>query len=97
LDYLVCGYFVKILKKISNFRKDVPNCGSLYVLIEPQIKVGPSNDPIILQTDAIRCQTVLAKLLGPLDTWIAKLRVGKESGYNMIHFTPIQVILYIHC
>ena len=41
------------------------------------------------------CQTVLSKLLGSIDTWKDKLEVGHESGYNMFHFTPIQVNIFL--
>ncbi|XP_062560006.1 glycogen debranching enzyme isoform X2 [Armigeres subalbatus] len=62
----------------------------LYVQIEPTLTVGKGAAAAQLPLEAIRCQTVIAKLMGPLQTWEAKLQVAKESGYNMVHFTPIQ-------
>ena len=51
---------------------------------------GPENENI-LPLDCIQCQTVLAKNLGPFSTWDDKLKISIESGYNFLHFTPIQV------
>ncbi|XP_070066606.1 glycogen debranching enzyme isoform X2 [Drosophila virilis] len=71
-------------------KPDAPPDGALYVQVEPTLHVGPVGAQKIIPLNSIRCQTVMAKLLGPLHTWEAKLRVAKESGYNVIHFTPIQ-------
>lgn len=70
------------------FRKSLGACGSIYVQVEPDIRVG--RDKQLLKIESVRCQTVLTKCLGPISTWESKLRVAKESGYNLIHFTPIQ-------
>lgn len=69
---------------------NAPPDGALYVQVEPTLHVGPPGAQKIIPLNSVRCQTVMSKLLGPLNTWEAKLRVSKESGYNVIHFTPIQ-------
>lgn len=58
--------------------------------VEPKIQVGPPKARRTIPLDSIRCQTVMAKCLGPLVTWPAKLQVAHESGYNMLHLTPVQ-------
>jgi glycogen debranching enzyme len=55
--------------------------GQGFFLVDPQL-----HRPL----DSITCQTYITKLLGPLAEWKDRLRVAKESGYNMIHLTPVQ-------
>jgi len=63
-------------------------CG--YFLIEPTLKVGKCDE--VLPIDSISMQTVLSKLLGSFDSWKQRLMISKESGYNALHFTPIQLL-----
>lgn len=62
--------------------------GSGYFIVNP-ILAFSNND--ILPLNSIAVQTVLAKSLGKFENWKNVLKVSKESGYNMVHFTPIQV------
>ncbi|XP_065187406.1 glycogen debranching enzyme-like isoform X3 [Sycon ciliatum] len=58
-----------------------------FIVVEPQLQFADGN---ILDLDAITLQTVMAPILGNLSGWRDRLCVAKESGYNMIHYSPIQ-------
>ncbi|XP_070709042.1 glycogen debranching enzyme-like isoform X1 [Pempheris klunzingeri] len=83
LDLLVAGSFQYYF---SCGDKEKVNGG--YIVVDPVLRVGATND--VLPLDCISSQTYLAQWLGPLDKWPNRLRVAKETGYNMIHFTPLQ-------
>ena len=45
-----------------------------------------------LPLDGVMVQTVLTKCLGPLKEWEAMMELPQSSGFNVVHFTPIQHI-----
>lgn len=69
---------------------DSERIGGGYIVVDPVLRVGA--DDHTLPLDCITIQTYLSKCLGHLDDWPDRLRVAKESGYNMIHFTPVQTL-----
>ncbi|XP_077471646.1 glycogen debranching enzyme [Stigmatopora argus] len=69
---------------------DTERSGGGYIVVNPVLRVGPENQ--VLPLDCIGIQTYLSKCLGHLDDWPARLQVAKESGYNMIHLTPLQTL-----
>ncbi|XP_059049795.1 glycogen debranching enzyme [Achroia grisella] len=60
--------------------------GSGWFAVPPTVAAGGR----ALPPAAVSCQTVVAKCLGPLPRWPRVLRVAREAGYTMLHFTPVQ-------
>ncbi|XP_036446672.1 glycogen debranching enzyme-like isoform X1 [Colossoma macropomum] len=67
---------------------DEEKTGGGYIVVDPVLRVGHERN--ILPLDSITIQTYLSKCLGPMDEWLDRFRVAKETGYNMIHLTPLQ-------
>ncbi|XP_063282212.1 glycogen debranching enzyme [Pelobates fuscus] len=84
LDLKIAGSFQ------YRFNQSGQSSGEGYIVVDPIMRVGADNH--VLHLDCITLQTFLSKCLGPFDEWEDRLRVAKESGYNMVHFTPLQTL-----
>lgn len=60
--------------------------GGASFVVEPEMRLGNGE---LIDLDGLQIQTYLSKLLGDLEEWKQRLEVAKQSGYNMIHFTPV--------
>lgn len=72
------------------FSVDGKKSGSGYFIVDPTLTVG--SDDRVLHVDSICMHTVLPKSLGPFSEWMGRLQVSVESGYNVIHLTPVQLL-----
>lgn len=75
--------------------------GQGYFVVETRFAVG---DPDDLENvgrhaqwdlEGVLIQTYLSKNLGLFIDWRDRLRTAYETGYNMIHFSPLQVIRFV--
>lgn len=58
-----------------------------YIMVEPQLSItGRSLESI----DEITLLTMVPKWLGPMKDWKNYLELAKTTGYNMLHFVPVQ-------
>jgi len=70
-----------------------PDHAQGHFLVDPELRCNGTPLPIC----GVCAQTVMPHCLGPLEGWMDQLRVTAESGYNMVHFTPVQVGLLAPC
>jgi len=87
----VCGSF-RYFFTVNGTSKPEDANGSGYFIVQPELIVGSLKMNVPL--NGIVCQTVLSKNLGPFSGWSERLIVAKKTGYNAIHFTPLQVSDY---
>ncbi|KAG2220263.1 hypothetical protein INT45_009878, partial [Circinella minor] len=67
----------------SSRRTTKKNGKSGYFVVEPRLYNH-------LPLDAVMIQSIVPKWMGPLSQWQPHIDLIKKSGYNMIHFAPMQ-------
>lgn len=81
-------------QEMTNSKELKVSGGQGYFVVESRFAVGdPENLDRFAQWDleGVILQTYITKALGRFSEWRDRLRVARECGYNMIHFTPVQV------
>lgn len=57
-----------------------------YIVVEPCLYQAGVQLPL----DAVVIQSMISKWMGPLESWEPHIELVKHTGYNMIHFAPMQ-------
>ena len=57
-----------------------------HLLVSPTLRVRGFPLPL----DGINLLTVVPKWMGPIDKWFDQLAISARTGYNLIHFVPMQ-------
>ncbi|KAF9414629.1 hypothetical protein BGZ94_000332 [Podila epigama] len=63
-----------------------------YFVVDPQLSLKPydSSKPVSLTLDGLVIESVVPKWMGKFSEWGPHLKTIAKSGYNMIHFVPLQ-------
>ncbi|KAF9301462.1 hypothetical protein BGZ74_006694 [Mortierella antarctica] len=63
-----------------------------YFVVDPQLSLTPygSSAPVALTLDALAIESVVPKWMGKFSEWEPHLTTIAKTGYNMIHFVPLQ-------
>lgn len=76
------------------YHREEKRSGGGYIVVDPVLRVGADNH--VLPLDCISIQTYLAKCLGPLDEWLDRLRVAKETGKRGEAFVKNEELPFFH-
>ncbi len=70
------------------FRNFNHHTNEINILIEPKLKIGNKE----IDIEALSIQTILSKSLGKISEWEEYFKEASLLNYNIIHYTPIQMI-----
>jgi len=59
-------------------------------LVDPSLYLPTNSFPILLPLDGIVIQTVIPKWLPKIQDWNSHFQISAKTGYNMMHFAPLQ-------
>lgn len=59
------------------------------MVVEPEVKLGNK----VVNLDNLSLLTVLPNCMGPIANWKNQLEVASKTGFQAVHFCPIQVSL----
>jgi len=76
-------YHIAVKNAAAKDRKVFHECT---LLVPPELTIKGEHVPL----RAIAAITVVPKWLGTVDTWMDKFEVIARSGFNMVHFAPLQ-------
>lgn len=76
---------IDILKTQMDYNR---SCTKKFYFI---VSAGLFIDGKPLSLNSLNIESIISKWMGPLDSWKEKLSYVKSKGYNMVHFTPLNI------
>ncbi|KAF9435572.1 hypothetical protein BGZ76_005964 [Entomortierella beljakovae] len=61
-----------------------------YFVVDPQLSIKSKDTTSLIPLEALVIESIVPKWMGKLSEWKPHLETISKSGYNMIHFVPMQ-------